>query len=62
MPTKPMPFARAAVKLVDGLAARREQIEERRRQRRAEHDADLDLRAIHAAKRVRLRRKKERAS
>ena len=54
-------FARRAQMLVEGLAARAALIEERRKQRRAEHDAALDLRAVHAAKRVRLRRKREAA-
>ena len=62
MPNKPTPFARAAQKLVAGLAARREQIEDRRRQRRAEHDAAVDRRGVEAAIRLRHRRRKEKMS
>jgi hypothetical protein len=60
MPNKPMPpHARAARKLLDGLALRRAQVDERARQQRAEHEASVDRRGVEAAQRLRRRRRKE---
>lgn len=61
MSNKPPAAARVAMKLIAGLDARRAQIDERRRQRRAEHEADVDRRGVEAAIRLRRRRRKEAA-
>ena len=59
MSNKQPAFARRAQMLVEGLAARAALIDERRKQRRAEHEADVDRRGVDAAIRLRRRRRKK---